>query len=172
MGKDESVIKNLKMSVGLSALAGLALATPVIANTGDMPIEANVVNTCSVSATALDFGRLDIATITQKDASATVTVSCFGVAVFRVELDDGSNAAVIGQRRMTNGRGEYLTYEVYRNNRRTQRWGLRPSSARNGVIVARGGGSTDLEAYGRVSGITPATATGIYTDMLTVTVTL
>lgn len=172
MGKDERV-KTIPRTISIvSALAGAALATPGNANTGDMPIEANVVNTCTVSATSLDFGVLDVATITQKEASATVTVSCFGIGIFRVEMDNGNNATGGGQRRMSNGDGNFLNYEVYRNNRRTQRWGLSPFSSRNGIIIAPFGGSVDLEAYGRVSGITPATATGVYRDTLTVTVTL
>lgn len=156
----------------ISIACAACFASPAAANTDDMPIQADVVSRCAVSATSLDFGVLDIATIVRKDANATITVTCSGIAIFRVELDNGTNAASGGQRRLVNGKGDHLTYEVYRNGRRTQRWGAGPFASRNGIILSLGSGSVDLEAYGRLSGITPATATGTYTDTLTVTVVL
>jgi|TARA_R100000049_G_C1952620_1_gene101780 spore coat protein U-like protein len=155
---------------GACALAGLSSPAAAAPNGSQMQIGAQVEGRCSVSTTDMAFGVLDTKHVTRVDTNATVSVSCAGLLTFfRLTMDWGQNASG-EQRRIKNASNDYLPYEVYRNNNRTQRWGQRNSESRTGVILL-GIGNEDFEAYGRLSGITPSTPKGRYTDQLTVTIT-
>lgn len=167
-GLEQAVRYSFAGLAGAVALAGFAAPAHAGTNSGNMALGASVQGQCSVSTMDLNFGLLDTQNVTQVDAEGTVTVTCAYTTVFKIQIDFGDNA--LGEvRRIANGNGDFLTYEVYRNAARTQRWALIPVQSRNGVIV--GGGSEDFEAYGRLTGISPATPTGVYTDDLTVTIT-
>lgn len=155
---------------GACALAGLSSPAAAAPNGSQIQIGAQVEGRCSVSTTDMAFGILDTKNVTRVDTNATVSVSCAGLLTFfRLTMDWGQNASG-EQRRIKNASNDYLPYEVYRNNNRTQRWGQRNSESRTGVILL-GIGNEDFEAYGRLSGITPSTPKGRYTDQLTVTIT-
>lgn len=154
----------LAASACLFAAAWAAPAAAQSANSHDMALTASVESSCTVATTDMAFGVLDT-TVPRVDTTATITVTCASTTVFKIQIDNGDNASG-SQRRMANGSGDFINYQVYRNNNRTQVWGLAPTSARNGIIVK--GGSADYTAYGRLTGITPTTPTGEYSDMLTV----
>ncbi len=66
------------------------------------------------------------------------------------------------------GPGGFVTYELYRNNGRTQRWG---AALNNDTVAGNGNGANQaLTVYGRVPGQTTPSA-GTYNDTITVTVT-
>lgn len=136
-------------------------------NTATLGATAQVGDSCTVAANNLNFDELDVHSVTQVDASATITVQCTAFNIFEVSLGTGFyNDA--GQRRLSNG-SDFINYQVYKDNLRTQPWGLGATETRWGV-VALPGGTQDLEAYGRITGLTPATATGSYSDQLEIIV--
>ena len=155
-------------STGVLALVGLATPAQAGTNSGQLALGAQVNRSCSVSTMDLNFGLLDTHNVTEIDAEGTISVACISTTIFSIELDFG-NHALGGTRRIRNADGDYLTYEVYRNASRTQRWASLPVQSRNGVII--GEGSEDFEAYGTLSGISPSTPVGAYSDQLTVTIT-
>jgi spore coat protein U-like protein len=62
----------------------------------------------------------------------------------------------------------YITYELYRNSARTQRWG---NTLNTDTVTGTGNGNIqNLSVYGRVPAQTTPNA-GTYTDVVVVTVT-
>ena len=121
-------------STGVLALVGLATPAQAGTNSGQLALGAQVNRSCSVSTMDLNFGLLDTHNVTEIDAEGTISVACISTTIFSIELDFGNHA--LGEtRRIRNADGDYLTYEVYRNASRTQRWASLPVQSRNGVII-------------------------------------
>jgi spore coat protein U-like protein len=126
---------------------------------------ATVTSQCSVSASTLDFGAVGLL-LANTDGTSTVTVQCASGAAYQVGLDNGQHAT--GTTRRMQGPGGLVTYELYRNTTRTQRWG---STLNTDTVSGSGNGSNQtLTVYGRVPNQTTPSA-GTYNDTITVTVT-
>lgn len=133
---------------------------------GSFTVTATVMSSCSVTASALNFGSDGILS-SIVDAASTVSVLCTNGTPYVVSLNGGNaNASDPTQRKMSKG-AEQITYGIYRNVARSQPWG-----SNSAVNTAGGTGSglqQNIPAYGRV----PAQATpspGVYTDTIVVTV--
>lgn len=154
----------------IGCLAGLAYSAPAFAQaeSASMPVSGQVVNRCGVRATPMDFGTINPRTTGPIDATATVTLRCTILEFVQIRMDNGQNA-IGNQRRMINGAGEFLEYNVYVDAARTLRWGPAP----NGYMLqgtTLGITDIDLTAYGRIDAL-PAGVNGAYSDVVTVTVT-
>ena len=120
---------------------------------------------CAVSASTLDFGAVGLL-LANTDGTSNVTVQCASGAAYQVGLDNGQHAS--GTTRRMQGPGGLVTYELYRNPTRTQRWG---STLNTDTVAGSGNGSSQtLTVYGRVPNQTTPSA-GTYNDTITVTVT-
>jgi spore coat protein U-like protein len=126
-------------------------------------VQASVARRCTVSATTMDFGNVAGFLAGNRDATSVIGVQCVAGTAYKVGLDNGTH----GTRRMA-GPGGFISYELYRNSGRTQRWGNTPGTdTRDG---SGSGGTQNLTVYGRVPPqSTPAA--GTYADTVTVTVT-
>jgi spore coat protein U-like protein len=134
-------------------------------NTSSFPFSASatVQQVCTVSATTLNFGSIAGFLTGNHDGTSTVSVKCVNGTAYKVGLDNGQH----GTRRMQ-GPGGYISYELYRDSGRTQRWGTNL-----GVDTASGTGSgnpQNITVFGRVPAQTTPSA-GTYSDTVTVTVT-
>lgn len=128
-------------------------------------VTATVTSQCSVSASTLDFGAVGLL-LANTDGTSNVTVLCASGAAYQVGLDNGQHAS--GTTRRMQGPGGLVTYELYRNPTRTQRWG---STLNTDTVAGSGNGSSQtLTVYGRVPNQTTPSA-GTYNDTITVTVT-
>jgi len=128
-------------------------------------VTATVTSQCSVSASTLDFGSVGLL-LANTDGTSTVTVQCASGVAYQVGLDNGQHAT--GTTRRMQGPGGLVTYELYRNTTRTQRWG---STLNTDTVSGSGNGSNQaLTVYGRVPNQTTPSA-GTYNDTITVTVT-
>jgi spore coat protein U-like protein len=128
-------------------------------------VSATVSSQCSVSATTLDFGTVGLLSANTDNTSA-LTVQCANGVAYQVGLDTGQHAT--GPTRRLQGPGGFVTYELYRNSARTQRWG---TTLNSDTVAGSGNGSNQaLTVYGRVPGQTTPSA-GTYNDTITVTVT-
>jgi spore coat protein U-like protein len=152
-----------------AAAAALCAAAPAGAQaTETLRIAAAVPRSCNVVALPMMFGA--IATRNPRaDAQASVIVSCTPGVAFTVTMNDGLHPLGT-QRRMenpnVNGAREYLTYEIYRDPGRSQRWG---GTAATGVSrVATAAREMVLTAYGRLDA--RRAAASAYTDVVTVAV--
>jgi spore coat protein U-like protein len=127
---------------------------------------ANVQPSCTVSASDHDFGNVGGFLDASHDGTSAISLRCTNGAAWQVGLDNGQHASET-TRRMS-GAGGLVTYELYRDNARNQRWGNTEGSDR---VLGTGTGTTqNLTVYGRV----PAQAArpaGLYTDVVTVSVT-
>lgn len=129
---------------------------------------ATVPSNCTISgATPLAFGTVAGAISANRDQASTLTFACTGRTAWNVGLGNGQNASGT-TRRMILGSNDYVTYELYRDSNRTQRWGTTiGTDTQPGTGT---GAAQSLTIYGRV----PAPQTprpGNYRDTVTVTVT-
>ena len=132
---------------------------------------AQVSNSCQISLQApadLAFGSVD-GLDAAVDASTTISLQCPGNLSWKLGLSDGVHA-LAGQRRMADGSGNFVAYELYRDGARSQRWG---NDTAGGSNTVNGSGAvqvnpTVLTVYGRVP-TQAAQPPGAYTDTVTVT---
>jgi len=130
---------------------------------------AAVASQCVITtANNLEFGTVPGFIAANRDQTATIAFTCTGRTAWNVGLDDGLHATG-GTRRMRQGNSDrYVTYQLFRNPGRSQRWGTTA-----GVDTASGVGSGATQSvivHGRVPGPQTAPA-GTYGDTVTVTVT-
>ena len=126
---------------------------------------ASVVSQCAVTASTLDFGTVGLL-LGNTDINSTLNVQCANGVAYQVGLNNGLNAT--GTTRRMTGPGGLISYELYRNNTRTQRWG---NTINTDTVIGTGNGnSQSLTVYGRVPSQTTPSA-GTYNDTITVTVT-
>lgn len=135
--------------------------------TGNLAVNATVVDTCFVAATAMSFVNIDGSAVTDETTPSTVTVTCTANQTgVDVSLGGGNNEDT-GQRRMIGAlTSTYLPYNVF-------------SDAGHSSAVAVGGsvysgnitGAVPVEIY--VYGQIPAGAyaTDNYSDSILITVT-
>ena len=159
-----------------SATAGAALffaaATSVSAAsaTANLGVSATVTNNCTISTSALAFGSYDpVGTnaSTNLDGTGSVAVACTKGTTATVGLGLGSNASG-STRRLTDGSGNYLTYELYQDSGHTTVWG----NAGGGLLspaAAPSKAARNFTVYGQVVSNQDVTA-GSYSDTVVATV--
>lgn len=129
-------------------------------------VSATVPPACNtVTATDLDFGQSMGLLTTNIDGTSTISITCVNGTPYQVGLDNGKNA-VGNTRHMTlSGGGDYVTYELYRDNAHSQRWGNTQNT--NTVVGTSNGFAQQVSVYGRVPPqLTPTP--GNYADTVTV----
>ncbi len=153
------------ITINESATSPPGSCSTSILETFPFSVTANVTSQCAVSASTLDFGSVGLL-LANTDGTSTVTVQCASGVAYQVGLDNGQHAT--GTTRRLQGPGGLVTYELYRNTTRTQRWG---STLNTDTVTGSGnGGNQALTVYGRVPNQTTPSA-GTYNDTITVTVT-
>jgi spore coat protein U-like protein len=161
--------KLLRTMLAVSALALLAAATPVAAQsaTATFQVSANVLKTCTIAANAIAFGNYDPVGANgtaPADQTGTVTIRCTRGTSWSVELGAGDNFS--GSRRMRLGAtGDYLAYELYSDPSRSVVWD--GASPQTGVAASRS--PLALTVYGRVPAGQDAVE-GAYLDAVAATV--
>lgn len=136
-----------------------------ILSTFPFTVTATVASQCAVSASTLDFGTVGVL-LANTDGTSSLSVQCANGVAYQVGLDNGQHAS--GSTRRMQGPGGLVTYELYRNTARTQRWG---TTLNSDTVSGNGtGGNQTLTVYGRVPTQTTPSA-GTYNDTITVTVT-
>lgn len=135
---------------------------------------ANVLPQCgSYVTTNMNFGNVTGSIPANIDQTATLTLTCLKNTAYQVSLNNGqNNPTATSTRRMATTIGAstyYLTYELYRDSTRTQRWGNTLT-----VDTASGtgtGSAQQLTIYGRVPPVTGQPPAGTYNDVVQVTIT-
>lgn len=153
-------------------LTGLALApSAALASTvnGTMPVSAVTLATCAVVAQPLVFGTLNQIGGAATDSQTTVVVTCTPGVTYDVGLDQGTHEASSVRHMQSALSTAQIPYLLFSNGSRTTAWGATVGtntvSGNAGVLPAT------LTVYGRVPANAPLAAAGIYTDVVTVTVT-
>lgn len=158
-----------KLAAGATAVLALPCLAHAATTTGSLAVNAVVLKSCSVVATPLAFGNYDPTSASPTDASTSLVVLCTSGTAFQVGLNaGGGSGATVTSRKMTSG-SDVLGYGLYQDTGRTTRWGDTPGTDTPAATTASVLPTT-LTVYGRV----PASQnvpTGLYSDVVTVTVT-
>jgi spore coat protein U-like protein len=157
-------------ALALGAVSGSQAATAV----DDLDVSATVEAVCTITATALNFGTYDPVSVnaaSNDDVATTLAVACTDGADAVVTLGQGTNANTGGGstdaaplRRLYDGVGEYLNYQLYSNAGRTLVW-----DNDTGVAYTGTGGSQNLDVYGRIP-FGQNVPEGVYTDLVVATI--
>jgi spore coat protein U-like protein len=153
----------------LAALAALlAAAGSAAADTAGATLNVRVVvqASCSITGATLDFGTYSSGQSTDLRGSAQIAFSACPAGTLRFELDGGANASGT-TRRLGDGKGNFLTYGLYRDSARTLSFG-QASDAKLVTLTTPGAGRV------WVLGAIPANqlvAAGTYTDTVAIVVT-
>ena len=129
-------------------------------------VSANVTNSCTVTATDLDFGVTSGLMTANVDATTKIQTQCTNGTSYQIGLDNGFNPSG-STRRMSGGGTDWVTYELYRDPGHTQRWG---NTVNVDTVTGSGNGlKQDTTVYGRVPP-QPGPTPGNYLDTITVNV--
>jgi spore coat protein U-like protein len=155
-------MKGMLCALGASALASAASADTA---TTTFLVQATVANTCTISATGINFGNYVGSDL---DGTATLTATCQNGAAYTVALNAGSTiGSTVTARRMTKTGGALLPYALFRDAGRTQNWGQ--TIGTDTVAGAGTGSAQTLTVYGRIAAGATA-ASGGYSDTITATI--
>ena len=155
----------------LVLLAAIAPATAQAATaTANLSATATVINNCTINTAPLAFGNYDSVSANAAanlDATGTVTIACTKGTTATIGLGLGGNASG-STRRLTDGSGNYLTYEMYHEVGHTTVWGT-TGAALLSPAAAPSKAARNFTVYGTVTSNQDATA-GSYTDTVVATV--
>lgn len=135
-------------------------------------VQATVLSRCFISTTqAVNFGNYsptgaNSSTGVDRDATGTITVVCAPGSGLSISIDLGAHA-LVNQRRMQAGSGQFLNYQLYRNAGRTRVWGTGGQSRR--ITNAPNTNPRAYTVYGRIPR-GQNVANGTYTDTVQVVV--
>lgn len=133
-----------------------------------------VLCSCSASTAGLAFGPYDPTSTGPREAIATVSISCTGVAALLGTIDvalSPGGATSVPARRMVQG-ANTLSYNIYSDANHTTLWGDGAGGAGTVTLPFNGllSYAASVKAYGRIPARQYVRA-GAYTDTVTVTVT-
>lgn len=168
-------MKTLRLVKFAALVAGLAMLAPHAASagssTGTLSVSASVVANCTVANQTLAFGSYDPVTnlSTAATASATISVTCTkGSSSVSLAANNGlnnANATTPSTRALSDGSGDYLSYDLYTDSGYTTIWNTTNTFA---PTFATSTAATET-VYGRIpAGQSPKV--GSYTDTVTMTV--
>ena len=153
--------------VAALALGATALvASPVLAQqtfTNQLIMQAEVQGSCSIEGATLDFGTYTRNQTQPLEEATTISFTDCPEGS-RVTLDAGGASSHF-ERRMTNGNGQVLNYNLYTDATRQTIWPTAPAAAPQ--IDATG----QMAVYGRIHAGQASTA-GSYSNNVIITVTL
>lgn len=155
-------------------LAGLGASKAAAAQqtaSATFDVTANVVKTCRIEAgNTLGFGAYDPTSATATTGTTTIRVRCTNGTSAPIALNGGANGSGAGctTRAMASG-AQRLSYELYRDDARTQPWGCTDGTNTRTYTATNAAFST-LTVWGSIPAGQNALV-GNYTDTVTATVT-
>jgi spore coat protein U-like protein len=176
----ESAMKtNLyKLSVRLALASVLAVGSSVLGfnsyaavATSSLSVTTQVVGSCSITATPLAFGSINVLSNANIDRTSTLNATCTNGTPYVIGLNAGLNGTVIARKmKRISGGTQTIQYILYSDSARTTNWG-------NGATVVAGeksgtgnGVAQPITVYGRIPlGQTTAPA-ATYNDTITATI--
>jgi spore coat protein U-like protein len=157
----------LVVASAMTIAGGAAFAAPQA--TTNLNVSANVVASCTISATNLAFGNLATSVAANVDVAAALTINCPTGQAYAITMGNGSGVgATAAVRKMTRSSGtETVDYAIYRDAGRTQTWG---STIGTDTVASTGTGANQtIQVYGRVPVQSGLTA-GAHTDVVVVNI--
>ncbi|TWT20203.1 spore coat protein U domain-containing protein [Luteimonas marina] len=158
-----------------STLLAIAVAAGTIGSahadtrTDTFEVRIRIVESCTISATDIDFD--EVTRGTAATASGTLTVNCSAGTPYDITLNGGANpdgsTITTTSRRMANG-SVYVPYGLYSDGARTSVWG---NDAASDVSGTGTGGDVDHPVYAAVTAAATNVARNDYVDTVTATIT-
>ncbi len=132
-----------------------------------MPVRAEIVMACLVSASDLDFGAYNPNQTAPAQGMTTITLRCSPGITAEIALDQGTSPGNTRNRRLSQESGtDRLRYDLYQDARRTVHWGDR--SGGDTLEVTTTGTVDTVTVYGEIPDGQRARQ-GTYSDTITVT---
>lgn len=169
----------MKNLLSVRALAAIAATTALVAvfaprasaatATANLNVSATVTKNCTVTTNALAFGSYDpvVANASANlDGTGAVSVACTRGATASIALGSGSNATG-ATRRLSDGAGNFLAYELYSDSGRSSVWNSGAGAL--ALTAAPSRASRDYTVYGRIVANQDVPA-GSYGDTVVATV--
>lgn len=157
------------LTASLLVAAGFAGSASAETDTSSFEVRIRIVESCTISATDIDF--LEVVRGTAATASGTLTVNCSEGTPYDITLDGGANAdgsaITATSRRMANGT-TYVPYGLYSDSTRTSVWG---NDAASDVSDTGTGSDQTHTVYAAVTASATNVARNDYVDTVTATVT-
>lgn len=159
-----------------------AALVPTVADaataTSNLSVSVTITASCTIGTASLNFGNSVSGGSLLSSAlpgSTTVSATCTSGTPYSIGMDNGANASA-AQRRMSNGSGAYLAYDLYTDSGRTAAWTTATSSAAcassNSCYLGTGNGTAQsVSIYGNIPQQASAPAPGSYADTVTMTIT-
>jgi spore coat protein U-like protein len=168
-------MKKIVLAVTLMLLLGVMVCGAAYAATatGTVNVSATVLQMCSVSTTAVNFGNYDGSQY-EYLANGDITVTCLQGIPYHIALDAGEN--YFSTRHISNGQGRYLQYQLYRDSSHYTQWGdadYANTFPYGSSFTDTGNGATQPHTvYGAMPNAqgTAPIPVGTYTDVVNVTV--
>ena len=161
-------------SLGAALLVAAAQGAAGATATSTIMVSVTLASTCTVSANPLSFGTYQPGQ-GSASASTTLAVRCTRGAPFSVALNAGTGGGTVAQRLMSMGASR-LQYNLYTTAAHTAVWGDGTQSTATVSGIGRGftsGAEITHTVYGQIpdTAANVDLAPGLYTDVVTVTVT-
>lgn len=155
--------------------------------TGTMTVKATIASACSFSTKALDFGDYDISDISgipvwnyparTQYAAGQLEIKCVVGTAPTISMDNGKNYSG-STRRMTDGKGHYIEYEIHRPGSNTEdaacsEWSMLPWNTTSTLTIVPSADATKSRRYNVCGRATrgQVVPNGIYLDTVVVTLT-
>ena len=150
-------------------IPGQRLPTPGVTATAILPVTIEIVQSCLVSASDLDFGAYPSNSKTPAQGQTAISLHCGAGVTVEIALDAGTETGSnTNRRKLASGSGpERLDYDLYQDPGRTIHWGDR--SGRDTLEVLTTGAPQTVPVYGQIPAGQRARE-GTYSDVITVTV--
>jgi len=157
------------LGIGLSMVG--SHSAQALTATDNLSVSADVIATCTIVASPVNFGTYDVTNATPNDNVGGVAINCSNGAAVYVTLGQGlqpaaGSTAGVPARQMSAGGTDVLAYSLFQDAGRTTAWG---GTQATGVASVGTGSAVSLSVYGRIPA-SQAVQSGAYTDSVLATV--
>lgn len=162
-------VGNSRLVMAIAALFASAGAGATTTVTGTFTVQATISAACLVSATTLNFGTYNPASVTALTGTSTVSVNCTSGTPYTTALNVGSGGGTFATRTLLSG-SDTLNFNLYRDSAYSQIWG--DGSTSTYTVAGTGSGlltANTITVYGQIP-ISQDKPVGSYTSLITVTV--
>ncbi len=166
-------MKTIATGVLALAMFGVAASANAATDTKSFNVTLTITSTCDIhtaAATDVAFGS-QVSTATNIDAAGNLVVNCTPSTAYTIALDNGQNGVDVNTRKMKDGAGALVPYQLYKATARgaSDVWGSTTGAGGNVLAGSGTGANVNVPVYGRVASANFPAAS--YTDQVTATVT-
>ncbi|NOU21643.1 MAG: spore coat protein U domain-containing protein [Methyloglobulus sp.] len=171
--------KLYKLSVHLALASVLAVCGVLGVNgyaavaTSSLGVTTQVIGSCSITATPLAFGNINVLPNVNIDNQSTLNATCTNGTPYVIGLNAGvSSGATVTARKMTrlSGGSQTIQYRLFSDSARLVNWG-NGATVTNGEKAGTGSGvAQPIIVYGRIPPGQNLAPAAIYNDTITATI--